>query len=130
MDPLVRASLLSRRFVRRAHGILSACALAAWVAAGGATSPVGVVPALALAVWLALVASRLRRKLRETGDAPVLLDVELGALLAVGVYAALLRFDGGLAGRFAPAAYVLVALVAAFARPAAGLAVVAWVLGL
>jgi diguanylate cyclase (GGDEF)-like protein len=74
-----------------------------------------------------LLGKRLRSKLRLTGEAPFLLDFELGALLAVGLDAFLLRFDGTLSGRFSPATYVLVALVASFGRPLAGIAVVVWV---
>jgi diguanylate cyclase (GGDEF)-like protein len=85
---------------------------------------------LAIAVWALLLASRVRRKLLVTGDAPTLLDVEIGALLSVALEAALMRFDGGLSGRFSPALYVLVALVAAFARPGAGIVVVAFLLAL
>ncbi|MBX3191284.1 MAG: GAF domain-containing protein, partial [Labilithrix sp.] len=130
MDSLVRASLFVRRFVRGGYGIALTCALAAHVVYGGATAPLGPVPFVALAVWTLLLAKRLRQKLRLTGDARFLLDFELGALLAVGLDAALLRFDGTLSGRFSPATYVLVALVASFGRPAPGLAVVAWVVGL
>ncbi len=77
-----------------------------------------------------LLALRIPRKLRESGDAGVLLDFEIGALLAVAAEAALLRFDGDLGGRFSPAVYVLVALVAAFSRPLAGVLVVVWVVAL
>jgi diguanylate cyclase (GGDEF)-like protein len=127
MDPLVRASLLVRRIVRGGYGLALTCALAAYVIAGGATAPLGVVPVIAAFVWALLLGKRLRSKLRLTGEAPFLLDFELGALLAVGLDAFLLRFDGTLSGRFSPATYVLVALVASFGRPLAGLAVVAWV---
>ena len=41
-----------------------------------------------------------------------------------------MRLDGGLSGRLSPALYVLVALVAAFARPLAGILVVVWILAL
>ena len=51
-------------------------------------------------------------------------------LLAVGLDALLLRFDGSLSGPFAPATYVLVAVIAAFAHPAATLATTAWVIGI
>jgi len=130
MDPLVQASLFVRRTLRRAHGMVLACALAAYVTLGGASAPFGPALGAAIAVWLYLVASRLHAKLREPGDAPTLVDFELGALLAVGVDAALLRFDGALGGRLAPSVYVLVAVVSAFARPLAALAVIVWVLGL
>lgn len=130
MDSLVRASLLVRRLVRGGYGLAATCALGAYVVFGGATAPLGPVPIVAAAVWAVLLVKRLRAKLRLTGDAPFLLDFELGALLAVGLDAMLLRFDGTLSGRFSPATYVLVALVASFGRPLAGLAVVAWVVGL
>jgi hypothetical protein len=77
-----------------------------------------------------LLAVRVPRKLREAGDAGLLVDIEIGALLAVGLDAALLRCGGGLSGRFSPGVYVLVALVAAFARPLAGILVVGWVIAL
>jgi two-component system, cell cycle response regulator len=130
MDSLVRATLLVRRLVRRGYGLALTCALAAYVVTGGATAPLAVLPIAAAVVWALLLLKRLRAKLRLTGDAPFLLDFELGALLAVGLDAALLRFDGTLEGRFSPATYVLVALVASFGRPVAGLAVVAWVVAL
>lgn len=130
MDQLVRATLLARRLVRAGHGIALTCALAAFVVMGGATAPFGVAPFLAAVLWVVLLGKRLRTKLGTTGEAPLLLDFELGALLSVGLDALLLRFDGTLSGRFSPATYVLVALVASFGRPAAGLAVVAWVVAL
>jgi diguanylate cyclase (GGDEF)-like protein len=128
MEPLVRASLVLRTLLRRGHGLLIACALAAYVVYGGAAGEVGPGQVAAVGVWGLLLASRVRRKMRVTGDAPTVLDVELGALLAVALEAALVRFDGGLSGRFSPALYVLVALVAAFARPGAGIIVVGFLL--
>jgi diguanylate cyclase (GGDEF)-like protein len=130
MDSLVRASLLVRRIIRMGYGIALTCGLAAYVVLGGATAPLGPLPVLLGLVWALLLVKRLRAKLRLTGDAKFALDFELGALLAVGLDAALLRFDGTLSGRFSPATYVLVALVASFGRPAPGLAVVAWVVAL
>jgi two-component system cell cycle response regulator len=131
MDSLVRASLLVRRIARMGYGLALTCALAAYVVfGGGATAPIGPLPLLAAAIWALLLVKKLRAKLRLTGDARFLLDFELGALLAVGLDAALLRYDGTLSGRFSPATYVLVALVASFGRPAPGLATVAWVVAL
>jgi diguanylate cyclase (GGDEF)-like protein len=128
MEPLVRASLLLRTLLRRGHGLLIACGLAAYVVYGGAAGEVGPGQVAAVLVWSLVLVSRVRRKMRVTGDAPTVLDVELGALLAVALEAALVRFDGGLSGRFSPALYVLVALVAAFARPGAGILVVGFLL--
>ncbi|MGH7297547.1 MAG: sensor domain-containing diguanylate cyclase, partial [Polyangiaceae bacterium] len=115
MEPLVRASLFARTLLRRGHGLIVTFGLAAFVVYGGAAGEVGPAQAVALAIWALLLASRVRRKIQVTGDAPTLLDVEIGALLSVALEAALMRFDGGLSGRFSPALYVLVALVAAFA---------------
>jgi diguanylate cyclase (GGDEF)-like protein len=130
MDSLVHASLAVRRLIRRGHGLAIACALAAYVVAGGASTPPGPLAVAALAVWALLLGSRLRTKLTADDDGPLLVDVEIGALLVVGLDAALLRWDGGLSGRFAPSVYLLVALLAAFGRPVAGLAVALWVLAL
>ena len=130
MDSLVRASLLLRRIFRMGYGTALTCGLAAYVVLGGATAPFGPLPVVLGLIWALLLVKRLRAKLRLTGDAKFALDFELGALLAVGLDAALLRFDGTLSGRFSPATYVLVALVASFGRPAPGLAVVAWVVAL
>ena len=127
MDSLVRATLLIRRLVRGGYGLLATCALAAYVVAGGATAPLGVVPIAAAVAWALFLGKRLRSKLRLTGEAPFLLDFELGALLAIGLDAGLLRLDGTIEGRFSAATYVLVALVASFGRPVAGIAVVGWV---
>ena len=131
MDSLVRASLLIRRIARLGYGLVLTFALAAYVVfGGGATAPLAPLPVLASIIWALLLVKKLRAKLRLTGDAKFLLDFELGALLAVGLDAALLRYDGTLSGRFSPATYVLVALVASFGRPGPGLAVVAWVVAL
>lgn len=130
MDSLLRATLLVRRLARGSIGFALTACLAAWIVMGGAKAPLGPYPIAVGLIGLVMLARRLRAKLRITGDAPFRVDFELGALLAVGLDAALLRYDGTLSGRFSPATYVLVALVASFGRPAPGLAVVAWVVGL
>jgi diguanylate cyclase (GGDEF)-like protein len=127
MDPLVRGVLVVRGAARRGHGLATAALLGAFVVGGGATTAFGPAQAVALVAWGALLGSRLRAKLGVAGEAPLLVDVEIGTLLAVGLDAGLLRFEGGLDGSLSPAVYVLVAVVAAFARPLAGAAVVAWV---
>ncbi|MCL2725691.1 MAG: sensor domain-containing diguanylate cyclase [Polyangiaceae bacterium] len=127
MDALVRVTLLARRAARAGFGAALTCGLAAFVIFGGAQYPFGPVLVAACALWSLLLITRLHSKWKLTGDAPFLLDFELGALLSVGLDAILLRFDGTLEGRFSPAIYVLVALVASFGRPLPGLLVVAWV---
>jgi two-component system cell cycle response regulator len=130
MEPLVRALLGLRKWARRGHGLLLLCALSTYVVFGGASADFGVAQGIALGAWTLLFATRLPRKLRQTSDAGLLLDLEVGALLTVALEASLVRFDGGLGGRLSPAVYVLVALVAAFARPLAGVLVVFWILAI
>ena len=130
MEPLVRASLAVRTLVRRGYGSLIACGLAAYVVYGGAAGPPRIAQGAALGMWAVVLVSRLGRKLRATTEARVIVDIELGMLLAVALQAALVRFDGGLSGPFSPSVYVLVALIAAFARPGAGIVVVMFLLSL
>jgi two-component system, cell cycle response regulator len=130
MEPLVRASLVLRTMVRRGHVLLEACALSAYVACGGAARVFGPAQWLFAAAWAAILTSRAWRKLRDPGEAGMLLDLEVCVLLVVGVVAVLLRLDGNLVGPLSPALYVVVALVAAFARPFAGVIAVVWLLGL
>ena len=140
MDPLVRGSLLVRRIIRRGHGLALGCALGAYVIAGGATAPLGLATAVAIALFFVLLVPRAQARwshdrLRSprapdrVTEVPVFLDVELGVLLTIGLNAALLRFEGTLDGVFSPVMYVLVALVAALARPAAALLVLGSVIG-
>ncbi|MDP9033387.1 MAG: diguanylate cyclase [Myxococcota bacterium] len=130
MEPFVRASLVVRAALLRSHGLLAAFALAAWEVRGATREELGAAEAAAIILWVLLVATRLRRKLRQTGDGPLLLDLELGALLAIALESALVRFDGGFGGHFSPAIYVLVTLVAAFSRPLGGVLVAVWIVTL
>ena len=130
MDPLVRALVALRTAGRRAHGLLAAGALGAYVVCGGARADFGPVALALVALWVLLVAARIRSKMRDAGDPGVFLDLEIGALLAVGLLATLVRFDAGLSGSLAPSIYVLVAFIAASSRPLAGIVVVLWVLAL
>jgi diguanylate cyclase (GGDEF)-like protein len=130
MDPLVRALLSLRTLLGRGYGLLVACGLAAYVIDGGAAGVFGPAQGLAVALWALVLGSCVRRRMFLAGEAPIRSDVEIGVLLAVAVEAALLRLDGSLGGRFSPALYVLSALVAALAHPVAGIAVVAFALGL
>jgi len=129
MEPLVRALLVLRTVVRQGHVLFGACALSAYVAVGGAQRISGAAQWVLVAAWTAALSSRAWHKLRDPGEAGLLLDLELCVLLVVGVVAALLRFDGSLVGALSPSIYVLVALVAAFTRPAAAIVGVAWLLG-
>lgn len=130
MEPLVRASLALRALFRRAHGSIAAFGFSFFLVLGGARGEFNPTLGLIVVTWAVLLAIRLRRKLREPGDAGVLLDFEIGALVAVGLYAALRRFDGGLGGPLSPLLYVLVAFIAAFGQPTACILVVGWMVAL
>ena len=119
MEPLVRASLALRALLRRAHGSVAALGFASFLVLGGVRGEWGPVYASIAGAWGLLLVVRIRRKLREPGDAGMVLDFEIGALAAVGLYAALVRVDGGLSGPLSPLLYVLVAFVAAFGQPSA-----------
>src|SRR5438874_7667190 len=99
MEPLVQASLVVRRTSRRAHGLVLACGLAAYVISGGAVATFGPALGAAIAAWLYLVASRLRAKLGERGDGRRLFDMGPALLLGVGVPGPPPGGAGGLGGR-------------------------------
>jgi two-component system cell cycle response regulator len=132
MDLLVRTSLWTRLAVRRGTGLAFAAGVAFALAQGAARLPVGPVLTVGFAAWLLMLVRCVRTRFvrAQSVRAGAVAELELGMLLAVGLDAALLRFDGSLAGPFAPMTYVLVAVIAAFAHPAATLAVTAWVIGL
>jgi len=129
MDLLVRTSLITRMVLRRGTGLVFAAAIAFALARGVASGPGGPELAFGTAVWLLMLARALRARFVRPAQLAALTELELGMLLAVGLDAALLRYDGSLDGPFSPATYVLVALIAAFAHPAATLALTAWVVG-
>lgn len=138
MANLVHAVLTARRAARRAAPLLFALALAGLLLLD-AVEPLDFPYAIAAALALVLLfAQRLgaRRgvdpaglslpapRRRAASAALALIDLELGALLVIGAVAGVLRLDGTLDGRAHAAVYVVIALVSAFARPAAALGVV------
>jgi diguanylate cyclase (GGDEF)-like protein len=131
MELLVGASLAIRRLLRQAHGLLLSLVLGTYIVFGDVHGDSVVLPGVALGLWALVVTMRVRLRLRQTSaHTPLLLDVDIGVLLAVALEGALVRFDRGLDGRFSPALYVLVALVAAFARPLGAIIVAVFALGL
>ncbi len=130
MDLLVRTSLLTRLLVRRGVGLLFAAGVAVLLARGAARSATGIGVALAVVAWTLVLARALRTRFVQAVHSSALVELEVGMLLAVALDAVLLRFDGSLSGPFAPATYVLVAVIAGFAHPVATLAFTAWVAGL
>src|SRR5690349_18695010 len=118
MAPLVVLVLKLRRLGRAALPLALATLLAAVVVVS-TTSPLHLLleaPAAALLFGLlGLRASKRARAIEGTFK----LDLEVGALFVVLVYAIVTRADGGLDGRVYPLVYVCVGLVSAFARPLA-----------
>ena len=130
MDLLVRTSLLTRRAIRRGTGVVFAVLVAYALAHGAARAALGLSAAVVVTLWVVMLARCVRARFGRSMQLPAVAELELGMLLAVGLDAALLRFDGSLVGPFAPATYILIAVIAAFAHPAATVAVTAWVIGL
>jgi diguanylate cyclase (GGDEF)-like protein len=129
MAPLVVLALSLRRAVRASGPLAIALGLGATVVLD-AESPLPVPTMLAaLVVWLVLFASRLRNRLSAIVGS-VGLDLELGSLLIVAAYAAVIQLDGSLGGRLYPVVHVSIGLVSAFAHPLASFAVALAAVGL
>jgi two-component system cell cycle response regulator len=128
MDPLVSALVSMRRKAREALPFAAVLLLGAAVALH-AMHPLGPVGFGALVVLLAaLIAARIWHRSR-TLEQRSWLDVEIGILLVVAAFAAVVEVDGALDGRCYPLVCLAVAIVSAFASPATSLGVVAVALG-
>jgi len=125
MAMLVLSVLWARRAARAAAPFACAAAFGALVVLD-AQNPLPPVAAIAGAGALgALLLIRGRRRAMAI-EGTTLGDLELGALLVTVALAAAERADGSLDGRVYPAVYVCIALMSAFARPAARALVVAF----
>jgi two-component system, cell cycle response regulator len=122
MANLVLAVLTARRLARNAAPLACALALAGLLVLDAAELLSPPWAAAALLVLLGMLADRARRRAAAI-EASARLDLELGALLVVATFAAVLRLDGSLDGHAHPAVYVAIALFSAFARPGASLLV-------
>jgi diguanylate cyclase (GGDEF)-like protein len=123
MASLVHAALTVRKTARASFGLVVATLFAivplTGVFRGGPLGVEHAVIAVAWTGWLgARAATRLRGKERPRREA-MWRDLELGALLLVGVHA-IVQATGGLEGPLYPMVYVLVAFMAAFAAPPTG----------
>ncbi|MEZ4222398.1 MAG: diguanylate cyclase [Polyangiaceae bacterium] len=127
MDPLVRAAFGLQQVSSRFSGTLLAIGASAYLVfwAGQRENPWhAIVAALVLVVSLGF---RVARRLgRLSPRAIAWLDFELFSHLIVVGYAGVLLSPGGLEGPFYPVLYALVMLAAAFARPAAAAATLAF----
>ncbi|AUX48083.1 GAF/diguanylate cyclase [Sorangium cellulosum] len=122
MANLVLAVLTARRIARNAAPLACALALGGLVVLDAAGPLPPLAAAAAALVLLAALAHRARRRAAAI-EASALLDLEVGALLVIATFAAVLRLDGSLDGGAHAALYVVIALVSAFARPGASLLV-------
>ncbi|MGK4008608.1 sensor domain-containing diguanylate cyclase [Sorangium sp. So ce1036] len=122
MANLVLAVLTARRIARNAAPLACALALGGLVVLDAAERLPDVAAGAALLALLALLVHRARRRAAAI-EASALLDLEVGALLIVATFAAILRVDGSLDGDAHAALYVVIALVSAFARPGASVLV-------
>jgi diguanylate cyclase (GGDEF)-like protein len=120
MAPLVVVVLWFRRVARAALPLACASALGALVVVD-AQAPLPMAYAVvATAVLAGLLVSRGRRRAVAI-DGTFLADLELGALMVVAAMGIASRVDGSLDGRALPLVYVAVALISAFAGPAASI---------
>lgn len=124
MAPLVRLALILRRAARALLAITGMVLLAAATLLDAAKLVPDPLPLAPLAVALVWLASRVRRRLRAI-ETTFRLDAEVGGLLVLGAFATVVRVDGDLDGSAFPLVFVTLALISAFAKPAAALVAVA-----
>ncbi len=118
MAPLVKLVLSARRAARAAIPLAIALLLGALVVLD-AQAPLAAPWAVAAGVVLfVLLATRIRKRVKAI-EGGLLVDLEVGLTLLVAAHAAVIRLDGSLDGASYPVVYAVVALVSAFARPAA-----------
>jgi diguanylate cyclase (GGDEF)-like protein len=130
MAALVQAALRVRRTARSAWGLAAALVLAAFLLGGfffPGERPLGGAHAAWTVAWVALFAYRIREALRHGTDPRA--ELELGALLIVGVHA-LVQLRGGVLADVYPLTYVAVALVGSLATGRRGIALVAFAVAL
>jgi diguanylate cyclase (GGDEF)-like protein len=120
MSPLVRAALAARRGLRGLATLALTAALAFAVVLD-AVSPLPVAWAIAVAATIVLVCGRtLVRRMRSI-DTTAFVEIELGALAMIGAFFLVVRADRSLDGDAYATVYLCLAVVSAFARPAATL---------
>jgi diguanylate cyclase (GGDEF)-like protein len=127
MSTLVHAALSIRRTTRASFGLLTAVGFGLLDLLGVfrvRPDALGLEHALVASVWSLVFGVRVAQRLRarrgeHTAAAGKLLDLELGVLLLVAVHAGV-QLGGGLTGPFYPLVYVVVALLASFARKPIG----------
>ncbi|MEM9068588.1 MAG: diguanylate cyclase [Myxococcota bacterium] len=123
MTTLVHAALTFRRTVRASYGFVSALAFGVLLLLGvfhGPFADLSLEHGLVGVGWLAIFGARLAVRFRSgTSESPKSVDLELGILLLIAAHT-LVQIAGGLQSEFYPAIYVVVALLASFARRPVG----------
>ena len=118
MEPLVLAVLSLRRAARKGIAPAAIGGLSAYLCAFGPTRT-WTMDAIAFTLFGLVVLRAVVARAKVTGEAPFLVDFEVGALATTMVGQVVLRIDGTMDGRLSPSMYVLFAVVAALARPGA-----------
>jgi two-component system, cell cycle response regulator len=125
MDPLVRASLGIQRLLAASSGTVLAAGFGAGLAVWSTDPPRWIVGAIAGAGFVASLVLRVSRRVRRLAPDDVFrLDLELALHAAVLAYFSLLLLPGGLDGPGYALIYLVVMLVAAFARPGVTIATI------
>lgn len=129
MDPLVRAALALQQLVFRGAGVLLSVGLGLYVVCYAADPPPELATWIASGLWGVSVLWHAVSRWRSLGpEVELRRDLQLFMNLVTGVYAGILHLPGDLSGPFYPAIYVLMMVVAAFARPLAAVLTVAYAL--
>ncbi|HSQ64278.1 MAG TPA: sensor domain-containing diguanylate cyclase [Polyangiaceae bacterium] len=127
MEFLVRAALGVRRAAKLALAPAAALALGGYVATG---MPIASATGAALgAPYLVLAAARVKKKLGAPGDATFSLDLDVALLVSGATIALIASAEPRLDGPWSASLYLLVALLAAFTRPGATFAGLAYLVG-
>ncbi len=129
MSPLVRAALAARRGLRGLATLALAGGLACAVVLDAVT-PLSWPWASAVAVAISFVCGRTLLRRTRSIDTTLLTEVELGTLAMIGAFFLAVRADRDLDGDAFAAVYLCLAIVSAFARPAATLVALALGVGL
>ena len=123
MPSLVSLVLWARRAVRVTFPVALALSLGATVALDASARLPEAWAYTSLASIAVLFAHRFVRRVRAI-DTNALTDIELGVLLVILAYGAIVRFDRSLDGRLYPVVLSCVAIVSAFAKPGASAVIV------
>ena len=118
MDPLVRATLSVRSLGRTSVGAIVSCGLGAYWVFAVRSGHVGIDSAIAAATAASLLIARVVQKLSKRDDAHYI-ERDVGMLSGLLLMIVVQRFAGGVDGPWAASVYLLMALVAAVARPLA-----------